>query len=250
MRVVAVINQKGGVGKTTTAANLAYAIAMRGYNVTLLDMDPQGHLAAYFGYPNNDLAGVEGLLNGEITIEDTIIEARDRIRLIPAGAGLNELEKQGKAGLGENLSRACERLNGQDFVFIDCPPASGILIDYALSAAGEILVPVAGDYLSLRGLSDIVMTLKKFEEKFNQPFNKWIVVTRFHVRRRLSWEVLDKLQEYFSGSVLATQIRENAALAESPGYGKTAFEYKKGNKGASDYEQLAKNFLKGEYYRG
>jgi len=138
----------------------------------------------------------------------------------------------------------------QDFILIDCPPASGLLIDYALTVVDEIIVPVASDYLALRGLSDLIATLRKFEEKHARAFTQWIVVTRFHVRRRLSWEVRDKLVEYFPRGVLETPIRETSVLAECPSFGKTAFEYKRGNNGAVDYESLARNFLHGEYHHG
>lgn len=252
MRAIAVINQKGGVGKTTTTANLAHALVLAGYKVTAIDLDPQGHLAAHLGAFEREQQGIDQLMLGEKRLNEVITEVRDGLRLIPAGSKLDILERGG----GDEQSS--ERLQNvaitasvdQDFIFIDCPPASGLLIDYALAVVDEIIVPVAGDYLALRGLSDLIATLKRFEEKYTHPFTQWIIVTRFHSRRRLSSEVRDKLVEYFPRGVLETPIRETSVLAECPSFGKTVFEYKRGNNGAMDYESLARNFLNGEYFRG
>lgn len=248
MRAVAVINQKGGVGKTTTTANLAHAIALMGNRVTVIDFDPQGHLSAHFGVVQRNQNGIDQILSGKMQVAQVVIAAREGLQLIPAGHDLVFLER-GKEdlSLGQKLKEIVTRYcKDEDFVFIDCPPASGLLIDYALTAVKEILVPVAGDYFALRGLSDLVGNLKQFEKKYSNSFVRWIVVTRFHMRRRLSWEVREKLLEYFPDCVLVTPIRETAALAECPSFGKTAFEYKRGNNGAADYELLAKNFFHGE----
>ncbi|MFC1589426.1 ParA family protein [Pseudomonadota bacterium] len=252
MRTIAVINQKGGVGKTTTTANLAHAFAIKGHTVTGIDMDPQGHLAAHWGCYRKDDHGVDQVLLSEKTIPQVAVLARDRLHLVPAGGGLKAIER-GEAGslsvdrLKETLSVVADT---QDFTFIDCPPASGLLIDYALSAADEMIIPVAADYLALRGLSDIIETVRKFEQQFEKEFKFWVVVTRFHSRRKLSWEVRDKLVEYFPDNMLATSIREASVLAECPSFGKTAFEYKGANFGAYDYASLARDLLNGECYRG
>ena len=251
MRTIAVINQKGGVGKTTTTANLAHAFAIKGHSVTGIDMDPQGHLAAHWGCYRRDNLGVDKVLLGEKTIPEVAVSARDRLHLVSAGEGLKEIERGGGSVLTDRLKEALLSIeNTQDFTFIDCPPASGLLIDYALSAADEIIIPVAADYLALRGLSDIIETVKKFEQQFEKKFTYWVVVTRFHTRRRLSWEVRDKLFEYFPDNMLATSIREASVLAECPSFGKTAFEFKGANFGAYDYASLARDLLNGECYRG
>lgn len=252
MRTIAVINQKGGVGKTTTTANLAHAFAIKGYSVTGIDMDPQGHLAAHWGCYRRDANGVGQILLGEKTIPQVAVSARDRLHLVPAGDCLKDIERgKGDDLLASRLQQALSSVaNTQDFAFIDCPPASGLLIDYALSAADEVIIPVAADYLALRGLSDIIETVRNFEKKMGKEFNYWVVVTRFHTRRKLSWEVRDKLLEYFPDNLLATSIREASVLAECPSFGKTAFEYKGSNFGAYDYASLARDLLNGECYRG
>ena len=252
MRTIAVINQKGGVGKTTTTANLAHAFAIKGHAVTGIDMDPQGHLAAHWGCYQRDSIGVDKVLLGEKTIPQVAISARDKLHLVPAGQGLKEIERGEGGDLSANSLKEALLLvaNTQDFTFIDCPPASGLLIDYALSAADEMVIPVAADYLALRGLSDIMETVGKFEQQFEKKFKFWVVVTRFHSRRKLSWEVREKLLEYFPDNMLATSIREATVLAECPSFGKTAFEYKGANFGAYDYASLARDLLNGEVYRG
>ena len=252
MRAIAVINQKGGVGKTTTTANLAHALALAGHKVTVIDLDPQGHLAAHLGAFNRNQQGVDKIMLDGKPVNEVIVDVRDGLKLIPAGSDLDELERGGgNAQSQQRLQKAVVAVGAdQDFIFIDCPPASGLLIDYALAVVDEIIVPVASDYLALRGLSDLIATLRQFEGKHDHPFTQWIVVTRFHLRRRLSWEVQDKLMEYFPTGVLDTPIRETVVLAECPSFGKTAFEYKRGNNGAVDYKSLAKNFLHGEYRHG
>lgn len=252
MRAIAVINQKGGVGKTTTTANLAHALALAGHKVTAIDLDPQGHLAAHLGAFKREQQGVDQIMLGAKKVNEVITDVRDGLKLIPAGSELNVLERGGGDKQSQKrLQKAVTTVGAdQDFILIDCPPASGLLIDYALTVVDEIIVPVAGDYLALRGLSDLIATLRQFEEKHAHSFIQWIVVTRFHLRRRLSWEVRDKLVEYFPKGVLKTPIRETSVLAECPSFGKTAFEFKRGNNGAVDYGCLAMNFLRGEYCHG
>ncbi|MCW8831334.1 MAG: ParA family protein [Gammaproteobacteria bacterium] len=252
MRTIAVINQKGGVGKTTTTANLAHAFAIKGHSVTGIDMDPQGHLAAHWGRYQKDAQGVDRVLQGEKAIAEVVVSARDNLQLVPAGRDLKSVERgeSGELSPGQLKDALTSVADTQDFIFIDCPPASGLLIDYALTAADEMIIPVAADYLALRGLSDIMETVGKFEQQLDKKFKLWVVVTRFHTRRKLSWEVRNKLLEYFPDNMLATSIREATVLAECPSFGKTAFEYKGANFGAYDYASLARDLLNGECYRG
>lgn len=242
MRTIAVINQKGGVGKTTTTANVAHALSLDGYKVTALDLDPQGHLGASFGIDPRQSEGMdEVLLHGGV-IEDFVIPVRHGLQLIPAGSGLGQLEQiqEGGASRGRLLKDALQGyLSDQDFVLIDCPPASGLLVVNALFCAQEVLVPVNGDYLSLQGVSYLMGTFKQFENKLGHRLREWFVMTRYHRRRRLPEQVMERLNHYFPDKVLKTRVRENAALAECPSFGKTIFEYGKSSNGAQDYRALA-----------
>ena len=248
--MIAVMNQKGGVGKTTTTLNLAHALAMAGKSVTVVDMDPQAHLTVSLGAEEQLQSGIDEVLMGESTIEDVRIKVRDNLHLIPAGSRLGELEQvsSGGAKRGWLLRDALQDLSNEDMVLIDCPPSSGMLTMNAMLAANEMLIPVAGDYLSLHGLSRLLNILKHIETRLKHATKKWMVVTRFHGRRKLANEVRGKLMEYFPGQVLATPIRETVALAESPSFGQSIFEYQKSSNGAKDYFDLADDLLKGRTF--
>ena len=135
-------------------------------------------------------------------------------------------------------------MDDQDFVFIDCPPASGFLVISALFAVEEVLIPVASEYLSLHGVSHLMGTLNMFEESLGKTFKQWVVITRFHQRRKLAQDVYQTLVEYFPEKVLATPIRETSALSESPSFGQTVFEYRGNSHGSEDYFSLCSDLLK------
>lgn len=248
MRIISVINQKGGVGKTTTTVNLAHALALAGKKVTLLDLDPQGHLCSSFGINNREYAGMDEVLIQQAPIEEYVIDVRKNCRLVPAGADLLQIEQLAETGAKKG-TRLREALHGQfqdqDFILIDCPPASGLITVNALLASQEVIIPVTGDYLALEGLSFLMSTIRNFEKKLGHNLKEWIVMTRFHRRRRLPKEVLEKILAYFPDQVFATHVRETAALAECPGRGKTIFEYRSSDNGAVDYQGLAEDVITG-----
>jgi len=247
-RVIAVMNQKGGVGKTTTTVNLGHALALAGKKVTLLDMDPQGQVTTGVGL-SNEAAGLDQVLLNDMTIDDCILAARDNLDIVPAGTELSEFEfvTTGGSARGHKLRLAIEgsSLNERDYVLIDCPPSSGLLGINAMFAAEELIIPVSGDYLSLQGLSRMMQVLKKAEALSGHDIKLWLVMTRMQMRRRLAQEVAKRVLKYFPGRVFSTAIRENVALAESPGFGKTIFDYKKNSAGAEDYTSLAQDLLQG-----
>lgn len=245
-RKVAVINQKGGVGKTTTTANMGYMLAQKGHTVTLVDLDPQGSLTMSMGVNWQEHAGIEDvLLQGE-KLDNVIIDSRTNLRLIPSGNHLGQVEYLDRkpSDLAKSLKLVLEQLD-DDYVLIDCPPSSGFLIVCALYSIDEVLIPISGDYLTLHGLSHLLGTLKGFEDRLKQDIKKWFVVTRFHPARRLSKDVKKKLVSYFPNQVLKTPIRETSALAESPSFGLTIQEYKKKSNGVDDYRNLADDFCIG-----
>lgn len=247
MRTIAVLNQKGGVGKTTTTANLAHALALNGYRVTAIDLDPQAHLGTSLGVNDREISGMDDVLLNNVPVGERVLNIHEGLNLVPSGCELGKMEQLvNGSGRGTYLKSALKgRFRKQDFILIDCPPASGLLMVNALFYAKEILVPVAGDYLSLQGLSYLVNSFRNFETQLNHKIKEWIVLTRFHKRRRLPHEVFNLLLEYFPDRVFKTRIRETAALAECPGFGKTIFEYRRNSNGALDYQSLAIDLVEG-----
>ena len=245
MSTVAVLNQKGGVGKTATTTNLSHALALSGNKVAVVDLDPQGHLTAGLGVDPMNTAGVDRLLLDGGKAEDLAINVRDNLDLIASGPNLGEVERisENNSEWGFRLKHALAEWQDQyDYVFIDCPPASGMLVMNALMASDELLTPVVGDYLALRGLSFLVSLLRRIETASGKRYPHRLILTRFHTRRRLASEVREKLISYFPKKILETPIRETVAIAEAPSYGKTIFEYNKKSYGALDYQQLADDF--------
>ncbi|MBT7443892.1 MAG: ParA family protein [Methylococcales bacterium] len=244
MKIITVLNQKGGVGKTTTATNVSHALALQGHKVLGIDLDPQAHFGASLGI-DPQTAGMDEVLAEQCSPEPYIVTVRDNLYFVPAGVGLGQLETslRPEQGAGHFLKDAMANLEGYDYVIIDCPPSSGVLVVNALFVTDELLITVPGDYLSLHGMSYLMGTIKNFENAVSKVFNYWVVVTRFHPRRSLAGEVLEKLKEYFPKHVLATTVREAAVLAECPSVGKTVFEYKKNSVSAKEYWQLAEDLI-------
>ncbi len=255
MKVIAIMNQKGGVGKTTTTLNLAHALAIQGKNVLTLDMDPQGHLSSCFAVDTYNSSGMDEVLIDDKSIQDTFLNVRENLFLVPAGARLGELETKVQEGKnkGYRLTEALASLKADnstlskeaqlDYIFVDCPPASGLLAMNAILACDELIVPVTGDYLALQGLSRLIKVVSHIEQTLQRSTKKWFVLTRFQKQRKLANQIREKMVGYFPNQVFETAIRENVSLAESPGFSKTIFEYKPKSNGAEDYQNLAIDLL-------
>ena len=244
--MIAVINQKGGVGKTTTTLNLSHALAQYDKKVLVIDLDPQAHLTAGYGVLQREQAGIADVLLGDAELNEVIDEVRENVSIIPAGSRLGELEHltEGGAKRGYLLKDALKNnINAYDYVLVDCPPSSGILGMNALLAAEEVLVPVSGDFFALQGLSRLMSIFQHIESTLKRSTKKWVVLTRFHERRKLAKEVKGKILSYFPDCVFQTAIRETVALAESPGFGQTIFEYQPKCNGANDYLELAADVI-------
>jgi len=246
MRIIAIMNHKGGVGKTTTTLNLGHALAAAGKSVTVIDMDPQGHLTISCGNAANREPGLDQLLMQQITTEAIIKQIKPNLSLISAGPKLAEFEQQkGDSSLALRLRNGIKHYaTGQDFILIDCPPSSGLLVINSLFAATEVLVPVTGDYLALLGLSRLLGIFKHIEKAMQHSLPMQFVLTRFNPRRKLAKGVRSKMLQHFPGQVLETYIRESVALAESPGFQKSIFEYQPKGYGAQDYKALAQDLIK------
>ncbi|MEQ1527922.1 MAG: ParA family protein [Methylococcales bacterium] len=253
MRVIAIINQKGGVGKTTTTVNLCHAIAEAGKKVTAIDLDPQGHLAISFGVRIQQQTGIDDAMLKDKTLKQQIIPARHNLQLVTAGPRLKEIEQltDSRTARGVLLRNALKgMLDDQDFVFIDCPPSSGLLIANALIASDEILIPMTSDFLALQGLSHLMGTVRRFEKTLQKQYKLLLVMSRYASTRRISTQVLNNLKSYFPGQILATIIREAAVLAECPSFGKTILEYSPKSRSAIDFQNLAIDFLEGRVMHG
>jgi len=247
MRIIAVINQKGGVGKTTTACNLGHGLALKHKKVTVIDLDPQGQLTASLGVNNRQANGADRIFFADEPAISVSQMVRSNLHLIPAGHELGEVELNARLinkGAGHLKKSLGNDFADQDFIVIDCPPSSGFLVANALLVASEVLVPVAADYLALRGLAFLSERLRSYDQMAGAATEQWIAVTRYHSRRRLAHEVIAMLKKHFPKHVLRTPIREGVALAEAPGFGKSIFEYRARSNGALDYTDLTSDVLK------
>jgi chromosome partitioning protein len=248
MRVVAVVNQKGGVGKTTVAVNLGHALARRGLRVLLVDLDPQGHLSDCLGLHPVPAAGVDEVLLAAADPSSLVTQVRGGLSLLPAGSRLDDF---GSGERGVHLGLALQRVLQShrldcDLVVVDSPPAAGLLAVNAMLAADELLVPVAGDYLALTGLARLLLTLKRLQSWRGHGPRKRILRSRFQPRRRLSGEVQASLQQHFGDDLLSVSITEASALAECAALGRTIFEHRCNSRAAREFDLLAAELLSAE----
>jgi chromosome partitioning protein len=255
MRRIALINQKGGVGKTTTAANLGAALAREGQRVVLIDLDPQANLSLHLGC---QLAAGEpstyGILLGNESVAAALREtATPNLSLVAANIDLSGAELELASALGrETLLRdaldAWERAPGDaapaDFVLIDCPPSLGLLSVNGLVAAREALVTVQTEFFALQGMSKLVEVVALLKKRLNPALEiAGILPCLYDSRLKLAREVLAEIRNYFPGKVCAQAIGKNVKLAEAPSYGQTIFEYAPESSGAADYHRLALEVL-------
>lgn len=247
MQIIAIMNHKGGVGKTTTSLNLGHALARAGHQVILMDMDPQAHLGICCGHPNQREGGLDQLLLSSETVPIQHHPVTEKLQIITAGPKLAEFEQlRGNASLATRLrDRIQPALQGAEYVLIDCPPSSGLLVINALFMATEVLVPVTGDYLALLGLSRLLAIFKHIEKALHHQLPLKFVLTRFNRQRKLARGIQAKMLQHFPHQVLNTVIRESVALAESPGFRKSIFDYQPIGHGSSDYTELAKDLTEG-----
>ncbi len=254
MAVIAVFNQKGGVGKTTTCLNVAAVLAKAKRHPIVLDMDPQGHLSIACGLKN----GTSPELNMAAFFEQKVPLAK-LLRDTPAGwqiiASSLELAKIDatygsdpkaatllKQGLKEELA-----LTGAP-ILIDCCPMMGVLTLNALLAADRVLIPVSADFLSLQGVYRLDAALNVLEKRLNRTFERRIVVTRFDSRRKLAYDIFDKVKDRYGDLVCNTRISENVALATSPMHGLDVFAYGPNTLGAADYMALTVELMKSGFF--
>lgn len=251
MRKIAIINQKGGSGKTTTAVNLSAALAEKKRKVLLIDIDPQASTSSWFGKPRDD-KGLFDLFINKAELKD-IVQKTDTpyIDLIPSSSWLMGLEKRLAQEVGAEtiLKQKFQELspNQWDYIIIDCPPALGILTINALTAVQEIIVPVEARIMALAGLVQLLQTIQVIKERLNPKLRiSGIVPCRVDLRTNHAKEVVKELQNNFKDKMFKTAIRENIRLAEAPSFLKPITDYDSLCNGAHDYRMLAKEVIKQE----
>lgn len=249
-RIIALVNQKGGVGKTTSTKNIGAGLTALGKKVLVIDLDPQANLTYSLGVSAHDTNNtIYEVLKGEIRVKDAIIVKDNGLHILPSSINLSgaEIELSGTAGRELLLKEALSDLKGQyDYILLDCPPSLGLLTLNALTTAREIFIPLQAEFLALQGMSKLIETIEVIKKRLNPELKvTGIIGTLYDSRKRLNREVIDKIKGYFGDKLFKTMIRDNISLAEAPSFGQDIFTYREDSKGAEDYKNLCKEITRG-----
>lgn len=251
MNIIAIANQKGGVGKTTTAINLSAFLAKHGRNVLVIDLDPQGNATSGLGVENPEGKGLYGPLLGSERLDDNIEATRiPHLYIVPADMDLAGAEIE-VARMDNHLTKLRDVIHALrtdptfDFVFLDCPPSLGILMTNALAAAESLLIPIQCEYFALEGLSKIVQVIRQIRESGANPELRieGILMTMYNTRTNLSQQVVEEVRAHFGNETFQTVIPRSIRLGEAPSFGRPIVEYAPGSPGAVAYEAAAIEFL-------
>ena len=248
-KIVAIRNQKGGVGKTSTAVSMASCIALDGRKTLLVDLDPQGNATSGVGVDKTQVERsiYHCLLEGTSVSEIILPTQIENLSLVPSNTDLaaTEVELVGELGREGRLKKALSGLSSDlDIVIIDCPPSFGLLTINALTAAHSVIIPIQCEYYALEGLSQLVKTITLIKDNLNSALEiEGIVMTMADHRTKLTQEVIDEVRKHFGDKVYKTVINRNIKLGEAPGFGKPIFLYDKDSDGAKRYRELTKEFI-------
>jgi chromosome partitioning protein len=254
---IAIFNQKGGVGKTTTNINLAACLALKGKKVLIMDIDPQGNTTSGMGISKKNLENtmyeilIEEGIDPRVAILDSSME---NLKVLPASVKLAgaEIELVQLEGREQRLKKALDNIkNDYDYIFIDCPPSLGLLTINSLTAVDSVLIPIQCEFYALEGVSQLMSTIDLVKKSLNPGLEiQGVILSMFDGRTNLSIQVVEEVKKYFKEKVYATVIPRNVRLAEAPSFGMPIMEYDPKSKGAEAYMEFADEFLEMEAQLG
>ena len=245
-KIIAFANQKGGVGKTTSAVNIAASLGVLGYKVLMIDLDPQGNATSGLGVIKKSLKTTAfDLLTSEATIQDVIIKTKfDNLSIIPTNTTLARAEyeladvENGEFVIKNKLAPVIDNF---DYVIIDCPPSLGMLTVNAMTAADGVVIPMQCEFFALEGLSQLMFTISRIKSHYNKELNvTGILITMYNNRLILSAQVLSELRKHYADKIFETTVSRNVKLSEAPSFGLPVYYHEKRSKGAVEYLNIAK----------
>ena len=250
-KIIAVANQKGGVGKTTTSVNLSALLAKKGKKVVLLDADPQGNATSGLGVDKNVEKSLYDVLVNEEPVENTLQDTIEKnLKICPSNVNLAgaEVELVSQMSREHRLKEQLDQIKDKyDYIFIDCPPSLGLITLNSFTAADSVLIPVQCEYYALEGLGQLINTINLVKKHLNKSLEiEGAVLTMYDIRTNLSNQVVKEVKKYFDDKVYKTVIPRNVRLSEAPSFGMPITTYDPKSKGARSYEKLAKEFVKAE----
>ena len=249
-KVIAIANQKGGVGKTTTAVNVSACIGEKNKKVLIIDIDPQGNTTSGTGVnPNEVELSTYDCLVDDVPMADAIVQTEYKnLWVCPANMSLAgaELELAAKERREYRLKEAIAQIKDQfDFIFVDCPPSLGLITINSLAASDSVLIPIQCEYYALEGLTQLTKTVKRIKQTYNKSLAiEGVLLTMFDGRTNLAVQVVEEVKKYFGATVYKTVIPRNVRLSEAPSYGQPVIQYDRSSRGAKCYTDLAKEILK------
>ena len=248
-KIIAFANQKGGVGKTTSAVNIAASIGILGKKVLLIDLDPQGNTTSGVGINKKNLKSTSyEILIGEIEAEKAVIATEFKnLSVIPSNISLAgaEFDLYQLDDREYRLKTQLEKIKDNfDYIFIDCPPSLGMITVNALAAADAVIIPMQCEYYALEGLSQLMLTIRKIKQLYNADLEICgILITMFNGRLILTMQVISELKKYYSDKLFKTPISRNVRLSEAPSFGTPVYYHDKSSKGAKEYLDVAKELI-------